>query len=220
MHKQMIPGNVSAREGQSRGPTDKVKEAVPSHEVSAAQMAEAESKYTVALQRELATEKERHLRLAADFENFKKRTAQEMDRRATAQKEALVRDLLPVIDNLERAVANAVSASVGHMYEGIQITWQQLIQVMRQHGFETREDLGQPFDPKYHDAVSTRAEPAHADHTILEVWQRAWLRGKDLFRPAKVVVNDLNSRHVDCVDGANVAGLRKVAEGMLEQSVA
>jgi len=192
MYKQMIPADVVASDGQSRGPADKVNGPVR-HEVSAAQMAKTESKYTVALQRELATEKERHLRLAADFENFKKRTAQEMDRRATAQKEALVRDLLPVIDNLERAVASALSASVGHMYEGIQITWQQLIQVMRQHGFETREDLGQPFDPKYHDAVSTRAEPVHADHTILEVWQRAWLRGKDLFRPAKVVVNDLNS---------------------------
>jgi molecular chaperone GrpE len=190
MHKQMIPANVSAREGQSRGPIDKVKEPVPSHEASAAQMAEAESKYTAALQRELAAGEERHLQLAADFENFKKRTAQETNRRATAQKDALVHDLLPVIDNLERAVAGAAAASVGHMYEGIQITWQQLIQVMRQHGFETREDLGEPFDAKYHDAVSTRTEPARPHHTILEVWQRGWLRGKNLFRPAKVVVNE------------------------------
>jgi molecular chaperone GrpE len=106
------------------------------------------------------------------------------------------------------------------MYEGIQITWQQLIQVMRQHGFETREDLGQPFDPKYHAAVSTRAEPVLADQTILEVWQRGWLRGKDLFRPAKVVVNNLNNEFPNDLDGANVAGFRKMAETMLEQEVA
>ena len=217
MYEQMIPAGVVAREAQSRELADKTN-GPARHEVSAAQMAAAESKYTVALQRELAAEEERHLRLAADFENFKKRTAQEMDRRATAQKDALVRDLLPVIDNLERAVASAVSASVGHMYEGIQITWQQLIQVMRQHGFETREDLGQPFDPKYHDAVSTRAEPVHADHTILEVWQRGWLRGKDLFRHAKVVVNNLNSEFSNDVEGGNIAG-RKMAEAMLEQEV-
>lgn len=192
MYKQKIPADVVAREGQSREPTDKVKEAGPSEEVSTARLAEAESEHTIALQRELAAGEERHLRLAADFENFKKRTAQEMDRRATARKDALVHDLLPVIDNLERALASAASASVGHLYEGVQITWQQLIQVMRQHGFETREDLGQPFDPRYHDAVSTRAEQVHADHTILEVWQRGWLRGTDLFRPAKVVVNDLS----------------------------
>jgi molecular chaperone GrpE len=85
---------------------------------------------------------------------------------------------------------------MGHMYEGIQITWRQLIQVMLAHGFETREDFGQPFDPKYHDAVSTRAEATHPDHTILEVWQRGWLRGKELFRPAKVVLNDLTSGSV------------------------
>ena len=216
MYKQMIPADVVAREAQSREPADKTSGRAR-HEVSAAQMAEAESKYTVALQRELATGEERHLRLAADFENFKKRTAQEMDRRATAQKDALVRDLLPVIDNLERAVASAMSASVGHIYEGIQITWQQLIQVLRQHGFETREDLGQPFDPKYHDAVSTRAELAHADHTILEIWQRGWFRGKDLFRPAKVVVNNVSSEFSNDVDGANVPGFRKTAEAMLEQ---
>lgn len=194
MYKQMIPADVVARDGQSRGPTNKVKEAGPSQEVSATQMAEAESECTVALQRQLATGEEHHLRLAADFENFKKRTAQELNRRATAQKDALVRDLLPVIDNLERALASTASTSVGHLFEGVQITWQQLIQVMRQHGFETREDLGQPFDPKYHDAVSTRSEQVHADHTILEVWQRGWLRGTDLFRPAKVVVNDLSRR--------------------------
>jgi nucleotide-binding universal stress UspA family protein len=119
MYKQMIPADVVAREVQSGGPIEKANKPVPSHEVSAAQMAEAESKYTVALQRELATGEERHLRLATDFENFKKRTAQEIDRRAIAQKEALVRDLLPVIDNLERALASAAVASVGHMYEGI-----------------------------------------------------------------------------------------------------
>ena len=192
MSKQKIPAGVVAREGQSRGPTDEVKAAGPSQEVSAAQMTETESERTVALQRELAASEERHLRLAADFENFKKRTAQELDRRATARKDALVHDLLPVIDNLERALASAASASVGHLYEGVQITWQQLIQVMRQHGFETREDLGQPFDPKHHEAVSTRAEALHPDHAVLEVWQRGWLRGKDLFRPAKVVVNDLS----------------------------
>src|SRR5690349_24466885 len=113
MYKQMMPADVLAREVQSRGLTDKANKPVPSHEISAAQMAEAESKYAVALQREVATGEERHLRLATDFENFKKRTAHEMDRRATAQKDALVRDLLPVIDNLERAVASAASVSMG-----------------------------------------------------------------------------------------------------------
>jgi molecular chaperone GrpE len=155
--------------------------------------------------------------LAADFENFKKRTIQEMDRCTTAQKDTLVHDLLPVIDNLERAVASAASASMGHLQEGIQIIWQQLIQAMRQHGFETREDLGQPFDSKYEDAGSTRAAAMHADHTLLEVWQRGWILGNELFRPAKVLVKNLNSGFVNYMDDANIAGFRKVAKAMLEQ---
>ena len=167
--------------------------------VSAEQIAHPASNDTVALQKQLAAEEERHIRLAANFENFKKRTAQEMDKRAAAQKNALVRDLLPVIDNLERALASAAATSMKHMFEGIEITWQQLIQVMRQHDFEMREDLGQPFDPKYHDAVSTRTDNAYGEHTILKVWQRGWLRGTDLFRPAEVVVNVLR----DSVSGGS-----------------
>ena len=81
--------------------------------------------------------------------------------------------------------------------------WQQLIQVMRQHGFEMREDLGQRFDPKYHDAVSTRADKAQDDHTIVEVWQRGWRRGTDLVRPAKVVVNDLNGCRINGAGGTD-----------------
>ena len=89
-------------------------------------------------------------------------------------------------------MASVAGAPLERIYEGMQMTWQQLIQVMRQHGFEMREDLGQRFDPMYHDAVATRADAALDDDTIVEVWQRGWLRGKDLFRPAKVVVNDLS----------------------------
>jgi molecular chaperone GrpE len=217
MYKQMNPADVIAREIQFRRATDGVNHRAPRHEVSTAQMAEAASNPAVALQEQLAVERERYVRLAADFENFKRRASQELDRRATAQKDALVCDLLAVIDNFGRAMGSAAAASVEHMYEGIQITWRQLIQVMSEHGFEMREDVGQPFDPKYHDAASTRAEATHPDRTILEVWQRGWLRGKELFRPAKVVVNDLSNGHVHYVDGAGITDFCKVTEPMLEQ---
>jgi molecular chaperone GrpE len=191
MYKQMIPADVFARETRSRGLNHERRERACSHEVLAAQSAEAASR-PLALQEELASENERYLRLAAEFENFKKRAAQELERRATAQKDALVHDLLPVIDNLERAVVSAPLASIEQVHQGIQMIWRQLIQVMRQHGFEMREDVSLPFDPKYHDAVSTRADAEYANHAVLEVWCRGWLRGNDLFRPAKVVVNQLN----------------------------
>lgn len=145
------------------------------------------------LQAELLEWKERCLRLAADFDNFKKRTARENERRAVERRNALVRDLLPVVDNLERALTSHPAPSPGGLDEGVKLTLRQVMQVLHQHGFTRRDDLGQPFDPQFHEAVGVRSEPQQTDQTILEVWQRGWLQGKMLFRAAKVVVNDWNS---------------------------
>ena len=147
---------------------------------------------TATLQGELVAHKERYLRLAADFDNFRKRTTQETERRAAAQKEAFIRELLPVIDNLERALGSDVSTSPEQLREGVQMTLQQLNQLLRRHGIEPEESLGQPFDPRYHEAVAVRLDPSQPDHIVLETFQRGYRRGNEIFRPAKVVVNDLS----------------------------
>jgi molecular chaperone GrpE len=147
------------------------------------------------LQAELAVERDRYLRLAADFDNFRKRTAREAERSATAQKEAFIRELLPVIDNLERALGSDLSVSPEQLRQGVQMTLQQLTQLLRLHGIEPEESLGRPFDPCYHEAVSVRQDPSKPDHVILETFQRGYRRGNEIFRPAKVVVNDLS--HAD-----------------------
>jgi molecular chaperone GrpE len=154
-----------------------------------------------ALQGELVAHKDRYLRLAADFDNFRKRTTQETERRAAAQKEAFIRELLPVIDNLERALGSDVSTSPEQLREGVQMTLQQLKQLLRRHGIEPEESFGQPFDPRYHEAVAVRLDPSQPDHIALETFQRGYRRGNEVFRPAKVVVNDLShtesTRHAD-----------------------
>jgi molecular chaperone GrpE len=142
---------------------------------------------------ELAELQDRYLRLAAEFDNFRKRTAQETERRATAQKDSFIRDLLPVLDNLERATSSEGSAE--QLRQGIQMTIQQWFQLLTQHGIELEHSLGQPFDPLRHEAVGTRSVPSQSDHAILEVFQRGYRRGQESFRPAKVVVNDLS--HTD-----------------------
>ena len=148
---------------------------------------------TRALEAELATQEDRYLRLAADFDNFRKRTSQETERSAAAQKEAFIRELLPVIDNLERALGSDVSTSPEQLRQGVQMTLQQLTQLLRHHGIEADESLGRPFDPHYHEAVSVRHDPSQPDHVILETFQRGYRRGNEVFRPAKVVVNDLSN---------------------------
>ena len=146
---------------------------------------------TRALEAELAVQKDRYLRLAADFDNFRKRTLQETERNAAAQKEAFIRELLTVIDNLERALGSDVSTSPEQLRQGVQMTLQQLTQLLRRHGIEPEESLGKPFDPHYHEAVTVRHDPSQPDHIILETFQRGYRRGNEVFRPAKVVVNDL-----------------------------
>ena len=142
------------------------------------------------LEGELARQKDLYLRLAADFDNFRKRSAQDADRRAAAQKEAFIRELLPVIDNLERALSNVSASSPEQLREGVQMTLQQLNLLLRRHGIEPEESRGQPFDPHRHEAVATRHDPSQPDHTVLETFQRGYRRGQEVFRPAKVVVND------------------------------
>jgi molecular chaperone GrpE len=152
-------------------------------------LASAPDKQT--LQAELAGERDRYLRLAADFDDFRKRTGRETERSAAAQKEAFIRDLLPAIDNLERALASEGSTSPEQLRQGVRMTLQQLTQLLRRHGVEPEESVGKPFNPLYHEAVSVRHDPSQPDHVILETFQRGYRRGNEVFRPAKVVVNDL-----------------------------
>lgn len=149
------------------------------------------------LKETLATERERYLRLAADFDNFKKRTARESERRALEHRDAFIRELLPVVDNLERALAGDSCTSQAALRDGVKLILQQLFLLLRKHGLESELSLGQQFDPHRHEAVRTRTNPEFANNSVLEVWQRGWRRGGELFHPAKVVVNDLNPPQAD-----------------------
>ena len=144
------------------------------------------------LQQELAAKQDDYLRLAADFDNFKKRTRRDAERQATAGIEALLGELLPVLDNLERALASEQSTASAPLQQGVTMTLQQLGQLLQRYGIEAVEDLGRPFNPHRHEAVSVRHDPRQPDQIILEVTQRGYCRGDKLFRPAKVIVNDLS----------------------------
>lgn len=146
-----------------------------------------------ALEAELASLDDRYRRLAADFDSFRKRTARDADQRAAAQKNAFIRELLPVVDNLERALVAHASTSADQLRRGIEITHRELIQLLHRHGVEPDDPSGLPFDPHRHEAVTMRFDPAQADHLVLDVLQRGYVRGTEIIRPARVVVNDLSA---------------------------
>jgi molecular chaperone GrpE len=140
----------------------------------------------------LAAQKDEYVRLAADFDNFRKRTQRDSQQRAAAEKESFIRDLLPVLDNLERALACGQTVSSQQLLQGVEMTLQQLRQLLQRHEIEGLEDVGRAFDPHRHEAVSLRHDPSHPDHTVIEVTQRGYRRGDELFRPATVIVNELS----------------------------
>lgn len=142
------------------------------------------------LEEALKAERERYHRLAADFDNYRKRTVRESEQRASSHKEALVRDILPSIDNLERALA---ANSGENLREGVQMIYQQFVESLKRHGFEPRDDFGQPFDGRFHDAIAVGCKKELPDLSVIEVWERGWMRGHEMFRPAKVLVNKLES---------------------------
>jgi molecular chaperone GrpE len=162
----------------------------PEADANTAETAASESE---ALLKDLAEQKDLHLRLAADFDNFKKRSRQESEARAMAQKESFIVELLPVIDNLERALAAGASRDSAQFHQGVEMTLKQLQQLLRQHGVESEEIIGKPFDPHRHEALSQGHDSAKPDHAILEVVQRGYRKGTKIVRPAKVIVNDLTA---------------------------
>jgi molecular chaperone GrpE len=171
---------------QERMPDPLAKETVANPFTDKADAAESDS-----LRNELAEQQGRNLGLAADFENYKRRTRRESEARAAAQKESFIHELLPALDNLERALVSDASSASPQFHQGVEMTLEQLRLLLRQHGIETEECLGQPFDPHQHEAVSVRHDPTRPDQAILEVLQRGYRRAEKVFRPAKVVVNSL-----------------------------
>jgi len=156
----------------------------PNH--TAASAADSAAEDPVVLHANLAAQRDQYLRLAADFENFRKRTRRDSERQAAAEKDAFIRDLLPVLDDLERALAYEETRP------GVEMALQQLGQLLHRHGMEAVEDVGRPFDPHRHEAVLVRHDPMQPDHVVLEVAQRGYCRGDQVFRPARVIVNDLS----------------------------
>lgn len=139
----------------------------------------------------LDRQRDDYLRLAADFDNFRKRTRRDAEQQAAAAKEAFILDLLPILDNLERALTHGHSTSA-QLRQGVEMTLRQSAQLLERHGVEAVNDVGQSFDPHRHEAVALGHEAGQPDHSILHVIQCGYRRGSKVFRPAKVQVNALH----------------------------
>ncbi len=134
--------------------------------------------------------KDRFLRLAAETENYKKRSEREKAEFLKRSNQALVKELLPVLDNLERALeAAGQNQEQKGLLEGLELTRQELWKVLERHGLERVEALGQTFDPEYHEAMMQQEDPEVEENTVLQELQKGYLFQGRLLRPAMVVVS-------------------------------
>ncbi|MGI9430055.1 MAG: nucleotide exchange factor GrpE [Bythopirellula sp.] len=122
------------------------------------------------LEAELINEKDRVLRLQAEMENLRSRTAREVNEERRYAPMAIIRDLLPVIDNMDRAIEAAQQHNeAATLLEGFQLVRQQLLTVLEQHHCQPIEAVGQPFDPQIHEAILQQpSDEQPANHVLLE----------------------------------------------------
>jgi molecular chaperone GrpE len=127
------------------------------------------------------------LRALADLDNLRKRCATQVARAEAETRAAVAREWLPVVDNLERALAYSGSDPAA-IIDGIRAVREQALSVLARLGYPRRDDQGAAFDPVRHDAVATRADPAAPDGSVVEVVRPAYGEGDHQLRPAQVVV--------------------------------
>lgn len=130
---------------------------------------------------------ERYVRLQADFDNFRRRTRQEKEELSVIVAQGIVLQLLPVLDNFERALASDSDQEAG-LRTGVEMIYRQFIQVFEKMGVETIPAVGMEFDPQVHDAVMSVEDAGQTDGVIAEELQKGYtLKGK-VVRPSMVKV--------------------------------
>lgn len=144
-------------------------------------------------QKEEAEEQQRrYLRLAADFDNYKKRTRQEQAELAQYATAELVAKLLPAIDNLHRVLKSAEDLEPQPdqgWLKGLQLTVQNLDEVLKGQGLEPIEAIGKPFDPNLHEAIGHEETDEHPEDTVVDEIRRGYRLHEKVVRPALVKVS-------------------------------
>ena len=139
-----------------------------------------------ALAEESAAHKDKYLRAVADLENFRKRALREKDEARLYGAENLLRDVVVVLDNLDRALTAQGDAE--QIRQGVRMTQEQFRSILRQHGVEAVESVGAVFDPTRHEAVAHIETDAHPPGTVLEEHRKGYRFRERLLRPAMVSV--------------------------------
>jgi molecular chaperone GrpE len=135
---------------------------------------------------ELARMEDRYKRALADLDNFRKRTARDLERIVGERREAVIRDWLEVVDSVERALRQEHE---GPLRDALRAVLDQMESVLRREGVERIGSAGERFDPERHDAIDVRETADVPDQTVVEVGRSGFASGDRVLRPAQVAVS-------------------------------
>jgi|GEM_PF-525439 len=139
--------------------------------------------------KEAAEHYDKYLRLAADFDNYKKRVRKDRETLLTYGNEAIIKDILPIVDSLERALDHASNAGDFESFvEGLKMILEKLKSTLAKHGVEAVEALGSEFDPNFHEAMMRVDSEKSRDNLVVEEFEKGYLLKGRLLRPSKVAV--------------------------------
>ena len=129
-------------------------------------------------------------RISADYANYQKRTSRQIADSIAYEQEKVIKSLLPAFDNFEHALAGAEDSENSNAFvKGVKIVYDQLFDILKSHGIEQIEALGQPFDPAMHEAMLQKCEPDKDDSIVLEEFQKGYKLNDRVIRPSRVIVN-------------------------------
>jgi len=131
---------------------------------------------------------DRFLRERADLENYRKRANREKEELLNYGIKSLVEEILPVVDNLERALLHSGEEDLSAVVEGIRMTHTMLVSALKKFGAVAVESVGAPFDPAFHQAVAQIPTDQHQPNTVVEEFQKGYILRDRLLRPAMVTV--------------------------------
>ena len=139
---------------------------------------------------ELEEAKDKYLRALADFDNYRKRVVREKEQYIKCANENLIKCLLEILDNLERALeTSAENTSYEALRKGVELTYERLREIMAGEGVCYIDCLGKPFDPNYHEAVMQMEKEGEESERVIEETQKGYKLKDKVIRPSKVVVS-------------------------------
>lgn len=190
MEDQPTVTNVDQEQEQAHTMESADAEAVEAQPESDANEHAAAGTRIAELERQVEEHQQRYLRAQADFDNFRRRTTKEREELAQYATMKLLTQLLPVVDNFERATTAAKQNNdFEALSKGVEMVSRQFTQVLEQEGLKPMVAVGEPFNPDFHQAVMTEQSADHEEGIVLEELQKGYMLKDKVLRPAMVKVS-------------------------------